>query len=622
MKKIAKKLLLLALSTMLVGAGTTAVYNVYNEAPAITASAATEIVSDKLNRATTGATGTTYSSWSGKSVTSEAVYAGQSAGDKDSIQLRSKNNNSGVVTTVSGGKAVKVTVEWNSGTSSGRTLDVYGKNTAYTSPTELYDTAKAGTKIGSIVNGTSTVLEITGDYTYIGVRSNSGAMYLTSITFDWEVESSTPDVEEGATDAEKVQAELDALAVAIPSDVAISETVDLISEGVATPEVAIVWTLEENACASIETGDLVITNPVEDTLVKLTATASLNDVELSKTYEINVKSAASFLAEEVETLEVVASVEGGTTVQLPVKGTKHADTAIAWALAETEYASLDGNVLSTVAPEDDEEITLTATLSLAGVEVTQEYTVNVTWSAALARFEFGQDGGAAKENSTAKTTYTETDGDYTLSITGGSAMYPDSYDAKGNGILKLGKSGEVGSFSFTAPDDINRVVIKVAGRQGSTAKVEINGVTYNINTKSDDGVYTNVAIDTSVNKTVSFTTLESGADKRAYITEIVYEKTFALTTITGNQRLDPTCVTTVQYAYGATVVAVADPTAEGKTFAGWVDVNSNPVTLPETMPKEDVTVYASWDITPYTLTVVNGDDVEEYTFGVEAAGDI
>ena len=43
MNKIAKKLLLVALSTVLVGAGTTAVYNVYNEQPAVTASAEAEL---------------------------------------------------------------------------------------------------------------------------------------------------------------------------------------------------------------------------------------------------------------------------------------------------------------------------------------------------------------------------------------------------------------------------------------------------------------------------------------------------------------------------------------------------------------------------------------------------
>lgn len=141
-------------------------------------------VSDVLTLATTGISGTNYTDWSGKTVTSTAVYAGQSAGDNNSIQLRSKNSNSGIITTASGGKVSKVTVVWNNNTTSGRTLDIYGKNSAYSSPTDLYGNNQ-GTKLGSIVCGTSTELTVSGDYAFIGMRSNSGAMYLISVTITW-----------------------------------------------------------------------------------------------------------------------------------------------------------------------------------------------------------------------------------------------------------------------------------------------------------------------------------------------------------------------------------------------------------------------------------------------------
>ena len=143
-------------------------------------------VTDKLTRATTGSTGTSYSEWSGKTLASGAVYAGQSAGGNESIQLRSDKSNSGIVTTTSGGKVTKVTVEWNSNTTSDRTLNVYGKNTAYSAATDLYDSSKQGTLLGTIVCGTSTELTVTaGDYAYIGLRSASGAMYLTSVSVTW-----------------------------------------------------------------------------------------------------------------------------------------------------------------------------------------------------------------------------------------------------------------------------------------------------------------------------------------------------------------------------------------------------------------------------------------------------
>lgn len=142
---------------------------------------------DTLTRATTGVTDTSYSSWSGKTGKSGAVYAGQSAGGNESIQLRSNNSNSGIVTTTSGGFARKISVVWNSNTSDGRTLDIYGSNTAYTNPTQLYNTP-VGTKLGSIVKGSgkATDLEITGDYAFIGMRSNSGAMYITEINIEWQ----------------------------------------------------------------------------------------------------------------------------------------------------------------------------------------------------------------------------------------------------------------------------------------------------------------------------------------------------------------------------------------------------------------------------------------------------
>ena len=147
-------------------------------------------VTDVLDRELTGISGTDYASWSNKASNSNAVYAGQSAGGNESIQLRSNNSNSGIVTTASGGRAAKVTVTWNSNTTSGRTIDIYGDNTAYTNPAELYNSPK-GTKLGSIKCGTSTELEISGDYAFIGIRSYSGALYLESISIKWEGESSS-----------------------------------------------------------------------------------------------------------------------------------------------------------------------------------------------------------------------------------------------------------------------------------------------------------------------------------------------------------------------------------------------------------------------------------------------
>lgn len=157
--------------------------------------AVAEEKSDVLNNANTvGQTTNNYSEWTFEG-DSGAAYSGQSAGGNGSIQLRSSNSNSGIVTTKSGGKVTKVTIAWNDNTTNGRTLDVYGKNSAYTKPTDLYSSSTQGTKLGSIVKGTSTELTISGDYAYIGMRSNNGAMYIDSIEIVWEASGETPPAE-------------------------------------------------------------------------------------------------------------------------------------------------------------------------------------------------------------------------------------------------------------------------------------------------------------------------------------------------------------------------------------------------------------------------------------------
>ena len=149
-------------------------------------------ITDHLDRDLTGVTGTTYTSWEGKTSNSDAVYAGQSAGGNESIQLRSNNSNSGIITTASGGTVSSITVTWNSNTAEGRTLNVYGKHSAYTSPTELYSGETFGELLGTIVKGTSTELEITQPFEYIGLRSASSAMYLEAIDITWSTEGGSP----------------------------------------------------------------------------------------------------------------------------------------------------------------------------------------------------------------------------------------------------------------------------------------------------------------------------------------------------------------------------------------------------------------------------------------------
>ena len=147
-------------------------------------------VTDELTLATFGVTGNNYADVSGKKATSQAIYAANLAGGNDAIQLRSNNNNSGIITTASGGTVMSIKIEWNSNTVDARVLDVYGKTSAYSSVSDLYDSEGQGTKIASFTKseGTQTVT-IEGDYQYIGFRSRSGAMYIDKITIVWDASS-------------------------------------------------------------------------------------------------------------------------------------------------------------------------------------------------------------------------------------------------------------------------------------------------------------------------------------------------------------------------------------------------------------------------------------------------
>ena len=150
----------------------------------VSGSGSAEVV-DVLTTATFGSP-SSYSDWSGKQAEngSDAVYAGQSTTNSGNIQLRATSP-SGIITTTSGGKAKKVSVAWASNTTSGRILEIFGSNTAYTSASQLYNAANWGTALGEITYGTSTELTIDGDYAYIGIKSKTGALYLSNINITW-----------------------------------------------------------------------------------------------------------------------------------------------------------------------------------------------------------------------------------------------------------------------------------------------------------------------------------------------------------------------------------------------------------------------------------------------------
>lgn len=144
-----------------------------------------QVYSDIITAEDLAATDTHYTDFSGVTKTSGAVYAGNSAKKNGSIQLRSKEN-AGIVSTTSGGRITQIVVTWDSSTPSGRQLDIYGSDEPYTSTADLYDYKKP---IASAIyedESTTSTLTIEGNYPYVGIRSNDGALYIKDITFVWE----------------------------------------------------------------------------------------------------------------------------------------------------------------------------------------------------------------------------------------------------------------------------------------------------------------------------------------------------------------------------------------------------------------------------------------------------
>ncbi len=135
-------------------------------------------------------------------------------------------------------------------------------------------------------------------------------------------------------------------------------------------------------------------------------------------------------------------------------------------------------------------------------------------------FEFGANGSASHEDGSSKTSYSETVGNYTLNITGGTSMYTGARDIKGNSCIKLGTSSKTGGFSFTVPADVTSVIINIGKYKTNASKITVNGTAYTLTKNSNDGAYDAITVDTSSDKTVSLTTVSGGL--RAMVNSITY----------------------------------------------------------------------------------------------------
>ena len=161
-----------------------------------TTSASAKEVTDVLtNGSSDGLTNNTtnqYKTFSGISFSSNAVYAGNIAGEDGTIQMTNKTATASyIATTGSGGVLKKIKLYWNTKkttTSSSRKVAVYAKNTAYTTD---YSDNKVGTNVSTLQyskdNPTSEyTFNADTEYTYIALFAVGGALYLDKIEITWE----------------------------------------------------------------------------------------------------------------------------------------------------------------------------------------------------------------------------------------------------------------------------------------------------------------------------------------------------------------------------------------------------------------------------------------------------
>ncbi|MGN0231804.1 MAG: Ig-like domain-containing protein [Muribaculaceae bacterium] len=152
---------------------------------------AAEVTDVITNAGTINQTVSAYTSFSDKSFTSSAVYAGKISGKDGTIQInRTEANN--IVTTASGGTLKKIKVVWNTTLTTANALEVYASNTAY----EAVTTTKQGTLLGQIAF--SAAVESDGEkyteftfpadvaYSYFALFGAGGVTYSDRIEVTWE----------------------------------------------------------------------------------------------------------------------------------------------------------------------------------------------------------------------------------------------------------------------------------------------------------------------------------------------------------------------------------------------------------------------------------------------------
>ncbi len=260
-------------------------------------------------------------------------------------------------------------------------------------------------------------------------------------------------------------------------------------------------TVDENGVVTgVAPGTVAINVTANGHTVQVEVTVVAVAEEFAVNYEKTVEGANGSIA---SVMAGDKAVESGTKV---VKGT----TVTVTVTPDEGYqlASYTVNAGEAVAANGETSFDVTVT---ENVTIAVTFEVKPAEPVLVATFALGANGSASHADGTEKATYTETDGDYTLSIASGKKMYTGARDAKGNSCIKLGTGSAAATFTITAPTGVKKVIIYIAGYKNNTGAYTINGgAVAKTTTLSANGEYEAVGIDVPADGKIVIATTSAG----------------------------------------------------------------------------------------------------------------